>query len=233
MAGKNNNNNKKGFKLNLYWMYAIIIGALVATFFFNDNAVTKPMSMTEFEKTVKSGGVTKIIVYTNKNEAEAILNDSLARAVFKSERFEPQRGIQAKAKTDIPSSDKFAETIEQWTKDGYFNGDVSYEKGSDYGSWIWSFGPIILLVLFWILIMRRMGGGNGVGGGGGIFSVGKSRAMLFDKNNSNKVTFEDVAGLAEAKVEIAEIVDFLKNPNHYTELGGKIPKGALLVGPPG
>ena len=228
MAG--NNNNRKGFKLNLYWMYAIIIGALVATFFFTDNSVTKPMSMTEFEKTVKSGGVTKIIVYTNKNEAEAVLNDSLTRAVFKAERYEPQRGVQAKAKTDIPSSDSFAEKIDQWTKDGYFNGEVSYEKGSDYGSWIWSFGPIILLVVFWILIMRRMGNG---GTGGGIFNVGKSRAMLFDKDNSTKVTFEDVAGLAEAKVEIAEIVDFLKNPGHYTELGGKIPKGALLVGPPG
>ncbi len=228
MAG--NNNNHKGFKLNLYWMYAIIIGALVATFFFTDNSVTKPMSMTEFEKTVKSGGVTKIIVYTNKNEAEAVLNDSLTRAVFKAERYEPQRGVQAKAKTDIPSSDSFAEKIDQWTKDGYFNGEVSYEKGSDYGSWIWSFGPIILLVVFWILIMRRMGNG---GTGGGIFNVGKSRAMLFDKDNSTKVTFEDVAGLAEAKVEIAEIVDFLKNPGHYTELGGKIPKGALLVGPPG
>lgn len=228
----NKNNNRKGFKLNLYWMYAIIIGALVATFFFNENSVVKPMSMTEFEKTIKSGGVTKIIVYTNKNEAEAVLNDSLARAVFKSQNYEPQRGIQAKAKTDIPSSDSFSEKIDQWTADGFFKGEVSYEKGSDYGSWIWSFGPIILLVVFWILIMRRMGNG-GMGGGGGIFNVGKSRAMLFDKDNSNKVTFEDVAGLAEAKVEIAEIVDFLKNPGHYTELGGKIPKGALLVGPPG
>jgi len=80
-------------------------------------------------------------------------------------------------------------------------------------------------------MLRRMGGGSG--GGSGIFSVGKSKARLFDKDNDNKVTFQDVAGLAEAKVEIAEIVDFLKNPKHYTELGGKIPKGALLVGPPG
>ena len=100
MAGKNNNNNKKGFKLNLYWMYAIIIGALLATFFLSENSVVKPMSMTEFEKTVKSGGVTKIIVYTNKNEAEAVLNDSLAHVVFKNQTGELQRGIQAKAKTE-------------------------------------------------------------------------------------------------------------------------------------
>lgn len=225
------NNKNKGFKLNLYWMYAIIVGALVATFWFTDNAATKTMSMTEFEKTVKSGGVTKIIVYTNSNEAEAVLTDSLARVVFKAQNYEPQRGMQAKVKTDIPSSDKFTEMIETWKQEGVFHGEVSYEKGSDYGSWIWSFGPIILLVVFWVLIMKRMG--NGGMGGGGIFNVGKSRAMLFDKDNSTKVTFEDVAGLAEAKVEIAEIVDFLKNPGHYTELGGKIPKGALLVGPPG
>ena len=225
------NNKNKGFKLNLYWMYAIIVGALVATFWFTDNAATKTMSMTEFEKTVKSGGVTKIIVYTNSNEAEAVLTDSLARVVVKAQNYEPQRGMQAKVKTDIPSSDKFTEMIETWKQEGVFHGEVSYEKGSDYGSWIWSFGPIILLVVFWVLIMKRMG--NGGMGGGGIFNVGKSRAMLFDKDNSTKVTFEDVAGLAEAKVEIAEIVDFLKNPGHYTELGGKIPKGALLVGPPG
>ncbi|MBO4871306.1 MAG: ATP-dependent zinc metalloprotease FtsH [Muribaculaceae bacterium] len=229
MANKKNN---KGFKLNLYWMYAIIIGGLLAAWFFGSNVATKSMSMTEFEKMVKSGGVSKIIVYTGSNEAEAVLNDSLARVVFKDQNYQPQRGVQAKAKTDIPSSDKFTEMIEAWKEAGYFKGEVSYEKGSDYGSWIWSFGPLILLVVFWVFIMRRMGNG-GVGGGGGIFSVGKSRAMLFDKNNSNKVTFEDVAGLAEAKVEVAEIVDFLKNPGHYTELGGKIPKGALLVGPPG
>ena len=229
MANKKNN---KGFKLNLYWMYAIIVGGLLAAWFFGSNVATKPMSMTEFEKMVKSGGVSKIIVYTGSNEAEAVLNDSLARVVFKDQNYQSRQGVQAKAKTDIPSSDKFTEMIEAWKEAGYFNGEVSYEKGSDYGSWIWSFGPLILLVVFWVLIMRRMGNG-GVGGGGGIFSVGKSRAMLFDKNNSNKVTFEDVAGLAEAKVEVAEIVDFLKNPGHYTELGGKIPKGALLVGPPG
>ena len=128
-----NNNKNKGFKLNLYWMYAIIVGALVATFWFTDTNVSRTMSMTEFEKTVKTGGVTKIIVYTNSNEAEAVLTDSLARVVFKNQNYQPQRGVQARVKTDIPSSDKFTEMIEAWKQEGIFHGEVSYEKGSDYG----------------------------------------------------------------------------------------------------
>ena len=114
---------------------------------------------------------------------------------------------------------------------GKFKGNLSYDTSSDFGTIFWYFGPVLLLNGFWFFFMKRMGGGGM--GSGGIFSVGKSKAMLFDKDNASKVTFEDVAGLAEAKVEIAEIVDFLKSPEHYTELGGKIPKGALLVGPPG
>ena len=94
--------------------------------------------------------------------------------------------------------------------------------------------PILIFIGLWILLMRKMGGGAGGGGGpGGIFNIGKSKARLFDKGTKVNITFADVAGLDEAKVEVMEIVDFLKNPKKYTALGGKIPKGALLVGPPG
>jgi cell division protease FtsH len=93
--------------------------------------------------------------------------------------------------------------------------------------------PILLLVAVWLFIFRRMSSGAGGGAAGNIFNVGKSKARIFDKDSSVKIDFKDVAGLEEAKVEIREIVDFLKNPSKYTELGGKIPKGALLVGPPG
>ena len=221
--------NKKGFKPNLYWVYVLVLATLFATIMFSNNEAERKVNYTEFEKIVTGGGVKQLIVYSRDNEAEAVLTDSLAQVVFKGENVKPQKGMPAKVKTEISSSDKFSDKIEQWKEQGVFKGEVTYEKGNDYGTFFWAFGPVILLVFLWMFMARRMGGGSG----NGIFNVGKSKAMLFDKDNANKVTFEDVAGLAEAKVEIAEIVDFLKNPKHYTELGGKIPKGALLVGPPG
>jgi cell division protease FtsH len=164
----------------------------------------------------------------------------LAREVFKDQPAQPSSspfGTAASAATDkvsaqIPSADKFDDYVKAWSEQGVFTGEVKYvEGGNDLSMILYTFGPIVLLVALWFFLLRRMGGAGGAGGG--IFNVGKSKARLFDKDNDSKVTFQDVAGLAEAKVEIAEIVDFLKNPKHYTELGGKIPKGALLVGPPG
>ena len=228
------NNQRKTPKFNIFWMYGIMILFLVTFYYLNqDGGMAQEVKWTQFESIVNKGGVKSITVYSNKNQAEAVLSDSLAKVVFKDLPAPALGGGQSQAKisTHIPSADKFDEKIEQWNKDGVFNGEVDYKQASDLSMIFWTFGPIVLLVALWFFLLRRMGGG--AGGTGGIFNVGKSKARLFDKDNDSKVTFQDVAGLAEAKVEIAEIVDFLKNPKHYTELGGKIPKGALLVGPPG
>ena len=227
------NNQRKTPKFNIFWMYGIMILFLVTFYYLNqDGGMAQEVKWTQFESIVNKGGVKSITVYSNKNQAEAVLSDSLAKVVFKDLPAPALGGGQSQAKisTHIPSADKFDEKIEQWNKDGVFNGEVDYKQASDLSMIFWTFGPIVLLVALYFIMFRRMGG---AGGAGGIFNVGKSKARLFDKDNDSKVTFQDVAGLAEAKVEIAEIVDFLKNPKHYTELGGKIPKGALLVGPPG
>lgn len=223
---------KPAFKFSIYWMYIIVLAFLGGMFFLDENTLTRTVDYSAFEKAVQSKGISKIIVYTGKNQAEGVLTDSLASVMFRPEHYKPGSGTPAHLLTDIPSADKFQDKIDQWKAQGVFDGDVKYEKTSDYTSLLWSFGPILLLIFFWFWMMRRMSSKDG-GGPGGVFSVGKSKAKIFDKDGPVKVTFRDVAGLSEAKTEIEEIVEFLKNPQRYTDLGGKIPKGALLVGPPG
>ena len=224
---------KGGIRFSMYWAYAIIIVFLLGMLYIDDNSLTKDVSFTKFEQYVNSGGVEKITVYTNTNRAEAVVSDSLAQKIFHESQFQPGKGIVAHIVTDIPSADKMQDQIDVWRTEGKFKGEVNYEKSSDYSSFLWTFGPIILLVAFWFIMMRRMSGGPGGGGPGGVFNVGKSKAKVFEKGESTNVTFKDVAGLHEAKTEIREIVEFLRNPQRYTEIGAKIPKGALLVGPPG
>ncbi|MBP3353852.1 MAG: ATP-dependent zinc metalloprotease FtsH [Bacteroidales bacterium] len=221
---------KGGFKFSLYWVYSIIAIALISLYYMNDDSLQKEVSWTKFTEIATNGGVKEVTVYTNKDMLEAVLVDSIAAKVF--DREVEKVGKNPKVIVNIPSADQFDKVSAEWQKDNNFSAPVSYEKSSDFSDIIWGFGPILLLVIFWIFMMRRMSGG-GSGGSGGVFNVGKSKAQVFDKNGPIKVTFNDVAGLSEAKQEVEEIVEFLKNPNKYTALGGKIPKGALLVGPPG
>ena len=228
MADNKGKNNKfKSF--NIFWMYAIILGGILLFYYSNNSSIgtSKEVAWNEFVSTVETGGVEKIEVTRDKGTATAVLSDTLAQRKFPN--FKPGKGAKAEIETGFASTDKFDEAAKDWTERGVFKGDIFYKSADGFATWLWAFGPILLFIGFYYMMMRRMGGGAG----GGIFNVGKSKAKLFDKKNSTKVTFKDVAGQDEAKTEIAEIVDFLKNPQHYTELGGKIPKGALLVGPPG
>lgn len=198
------------------------------------NSVTKSVDYSEFKKLVNNGYVSEITINTDDNTLVLAIDSKHKKEVFGNTKL--KRG-QDLIQVDFGSIENLESFIDNQTEEKNFTGKVKYERNNDLiTNILWNFAPFIIIVLIWIFIMRGMSGGGGfMGGAGNIFSVGKSKAQLIEKDdkNSPQVTFKDVAGQTGAKQEVQEIVDFLKKPEKYTNLGGKIPKGALLVGPPG
>ena len=233
---KDNKQNPK-FKINPGMVYGLFIVMFIGIFFFGNNGIDfsnpKPATLSKFHQYLDSGQVAKV-VFTNTRAniflKESALNSKTHEKVSKN--ILKEKNVKGPHYyTEIGNSELFQKTLQEYgAKDPSF----IYEKEpeSPWGDIISILLPFILIGALWIFMMRRMSGGSG-GGGGQIFSIGKSKAKLFDEKNDIKVTFENVAGLEGAKEEIQEIVEFLKNPEKYTSIGGKIPKGALLVGPPG
>lgn len=225
-------------KFNFYWIYMVIAIALFVIYFMGGSGISSEVSYTDFQKMAQNGYFEKMTLDKKQGHVSAPLAIAPNEEDFKSIKTAYDKakseGKDYTILSSVPSADKFSEDVDKWrsAEDSKFNAEVRYESGSNTWDILFNFGsPLLLILLFWFFIFRRMGSGGGPGGG--IFSVGRSRAQMYDKDNKVNVTFENVAGLSEAKQEVQEIVEFLKNPEKYTKIGGKIPKGALLVGPPG
>jgi AFG3 family protein len=233
---------KKGPRFSIYWIYAIIFAILIGFQIFG-GALSGNMAKTnslDFKKLIQAGEIQKYIIVDNRKTVKIYLN----KTGVENHRDELKKGVTGKISEDGPHmyfKITSGEAFQKDMSDFYQKNPSVKEVPSDvdnerdwFGGALQFLLPILLFVGLWILLMRKMGGSAGGGGGpGGIFNIGKSKATLFDKGTKVSITFADVAGLDEAKVEVMEIVDFLKNPKKYTNLGGKIPKGALLIGPPG
>lgn len=234
---------RKGPRFSIYWIYAIIFALLIGFQVFGPFSPNMAkISSLDFRNMLakNSTDISKYVIIDNRKTVKVYLTpegkehygDQLKKSVngkisedgphmyFKitsGEAFEKEMSDFYQKNPTVKEVQKYSDSEKDW-----FGGVVQFLL------------PVLLFVGLWVLLMRKMGGGAGGGGGpGGIFNIGKSKATLFDKGTKVNITFADVAGLDEAKVEVMEIVDFLKSPKKYTNLGGKIPKGALLIGPPG
>jgi len=241
---KNQGDKKDGYLkiggnggFNFYWVYAIIAMVLFGIYFFSGNELSREVSYTDFQTMARQGYFNKMVLDKKQGivtaELEAAPSEESLNGVKVAYERAKSEGKEFNIQSSVPSADKFSEDVDKWRteEDSKFKSEVRYETGSNAWDMFLSLGsPLLLLLFFWFIFFRKMGSG---GAGGGIFNVGRSKAQVYEKENRVNVSFEDVAGLSEAKQEVQEIVEFLKNPQKYTRIGGKIPKGALLVGPPG
>ncbi len=227
-------------RFSIYWIYAIIVLVLIGTNYFRPGSDAIKTNKKDFmEEMYAKGDISRIVEVRNKLLVRVYIKPASLSRNFYVQKYK-EEGI-----TRNDTGPHFEFKVTDWNS---WNSELKEfqqtktlptlaSEAVDEAEWL---GPVIntlvtigLFVLLFVVMMRKMGGGGGAGGPGGIFNIGKSKATLFDKDLKVNVTFSDVAGLDEAKVEVMEIVDFLKQPKKYTALGGKIPKGALLVGPPG
>jgi len=235
-----NDKNKKPtnppkFKLSIYWLYGIIFLMLIGfQFLSTGDLASKTLSKNKFDEILKANDISKILI-VNNTAAQIFLKEE----ALKKDRYKKQQN-SAFYRKGMPMFEynfgdlrNFENQLNEAKKAQNLDFDVKFDERTSLIDTLIGFLPFIILIGVWLFFMRRMSGAGGAGGGGQIFSIGKSKAKLFDKDTKVKTTFKDVAGLEGAKEEVQEIVDFLKNPKKYTSLGGKIPKGALLVGPPG
>jgi cell division protease FtsH len=227
-------------KFNIYWFYGLAIAILLGMSLFGGEeswSTVNKINVSNFEKYLNAGDISEVVIIRNKSSVRVTLNpDALNKAehqITKSKNIFGQENISGPHyQFEVGSLELFEEKLEKARSEGI---PFRLEFITIENRWldvIIGFLPIIIIIGVWIFLMRRMSGGSG-GAGGQIFNIGKSKAKLFDQNTDVKINFKDVAGLEGAKEEVQEIVDFLKNPKKYTILGGKIPKGALLIGQPG
>ena len=242
MEQSNNLNNPSGQppkmpKFNMNWLYVIILFGLMVLFMTGGGdalggSAAKKATYTEFKEYVEKGYVLSVVANKTESTLKLYINPKNIRDVYKTsaKNVGPSPYVEVQFGS-VEELDKYLDSMVKTHKIHSYT--YENQKGNDFISLLISVAPILLFFLFIMWMSGRMGTGLGGGMGGGIFSVGKSKARMYEKGNAIGVTFKDVAGQEGAKQEVQEIVDFLKNPQKYTDLGGKIPKGALLVGPPG
>jgi cell division protease FtsH len=241
IPGNENRTPRKGPRFNIYWVYGLIAVLLIGVQFFTNGIgeATKEISFQDFKTQYLDKGIVDKLIVVNDKDVEIYTKGGQAAPTDKPSILNNNNNNEKAAVNTfkIGSVEQFEQNLkdaQQNMPDNQHVRVIYQDRGTFLRSFLelWLL-PGILIIAMWFLIMRKMGGGASSGGAGGIFNIGKSKAQLFEKGTRVNITFNDVAGLDEAKVEVMEIVDFLKNPKKYTALGGKIPKGALLVGPPG